>query len=59
VIGSTEADDGYIKERPVTPDDLAATIYQHMAVPLDITYTDGTGLPRFIVEQGKPGGELF
>ncbi len=59
VIGATEADGGYIKDRPVTPGDLAATIYHHMGVPLDATYTDGTGRPRFIVEQGKPIGELI
>ena len=58
VIGATEADGGHIKERPVTPGDLAATIYHHMGVPLDATYTDGTGRPRFIVENGKPIGEL-
>jgi hypothetical protein len=58
VIGATEADGGYIKERPVTPGDLAATIYHHMGVPLDATYNDGTGRPRFIVEQGKPISEL-
>ena len=58
VIGATEADGGYIKERPVTPGDLAATIYHHMGVPLDATYNDGTGRPRFIVEYGKPIGEL-
>jgi Protein of unknown function (DUF1501) len=58
VIGATEADGGYIKERPVTPGDLAATIYHHMGVPLDATYTDGTGRPRFFVEQGKPIDEL-
>jgi Protein of unknown function (DUF1501) len=59
VIGSTEADGGYIKERPVSPGDLAATIYRHMGVPLDATYTDGTGRPRTIVEQGEPIRELF
>jgi hypothetical protein len=58
VIGSTESDGGSIKERPVTPGDLAATIYRHMGVPLETTYTDGTGRPRPIVEQGKPIAEL-
>ncbi len=46
VIGSTEADGGQIKERPVTPGDLAATIYRHMGVPLDGTYLDHRGRPR-------------
>jgi hypothetical protein len=59
VIGATEADGGHIKERPVTPGDLAATIYRHMGVPLDTTYLDGTGRPRFIVENGRPIAELF
>jgi hypothetical protein len=59
VIGSTEADGGHILDRPVTPGDLAATIYRHMGVPLDATYTDTTGRPRFIVEDGRPIAELF
>jgi hypothetical protein len=59
VIGATEPDGGHIKERPVTPGDLAATIYRHMGVPLDTTYLDGTGRPRFIVELGSPIAELF
>ncbi|APW62307.1 DUF1501 domain-containing protein [Paludisphaera borealis] len=59
VIGSTESDGGHIKERPVTPGDLAATIYRHMGVPLDATYPDGTGRPRFIVDRGEPIAELF
>ena len=45
--------------RPVTPGDLAATIYRHMGVPLDTTYLDTTGRPRVIVENGRPIAELF
>jgi hypothetical protein len=59
VIGSSDCEGGYIKDRPVTPGDLAATIYRHMGVPLDATYLDNTGRPRFIVEHGQPIGELF
>lgn len=59
IIGSTERDGGDIKSRPVTPGDLAATIYQHMQVPLGATYLDDTGRPRFIVqENGRPLEEL-
>ena len=58
VIGATEKDGGQIKERPVTPGDLAATIYRHMGVPLDATYQDPSGRPRHIVEQGQPIKEL-
>jgi hypothetical protein len=59
VIGATEKDGGTIKERPVTPGDLAATIYHHMGVPLDATYLDTSGRPRHIVEHGKPIPELL
>ena len=59
VIGSTEKDGGDINTRPVTPGDLAATIYHHMGVPLDTTYTDFSGRPRFIVDHGEPIAELI
>lgn len=59
VIGASDRDGGTPKERPVTPGDLAATIYRHMQVPLDATYTDFRGRPRFIVEGGQPIEELF
>lgn len=59
VIGSSERDGGGIKERPVTPGDLAATIYHHFGVPLDTTYLDHQGRPRFVVENGRPIAELI
>jgi hypothetical protein len=59
VIGATEADGGSIKERRVTPGDLAATIYHHMDVPLNTHYLDPTGRPRPIVESGTVIRELL
>lgn len=60
VIGSTERDGGQIQHRPVTPGDLAATIYRHMGVPLDATYLDTRGRPRHILDAGgQPLAELF
>ncbi|MEO2034334.1 MAG: DUF1501 domain-containing protein [Planctomycetaceae bacterium] len=59
VIGASTNDGGAIKERPVTPADLAATIYRHMEVPLDGTYLDDRGRPRYFVEEnGQPLAEL-
>ena len=59
IIGATEKDGGQIKNRPVTPGDLAATIYHHMEVPLNATYEDTRGRPHFIVqENGRPLDEL-
>jgi uncharacterized protein (DUF1501 family) len=59
VIGATDKDGGQIQERPVTPGDLAATIYQHMGVPLDAGYLETTGRPRPLVEDGAPIRELL
>jgi Protein of unknown function (DUF1501) len=59
VIGSSTKDGGDVGERPVTPGDLAATIYHLMGVPLDVAYVDPTGRPRYLLEQGKPIAELI
>ena len=60
VIGSTEKDGGHIHTRPVTPGDLAATIYRYFGVPLDSTYTDPTGRVLNLLPQGgEPVRELF
>lgn len=58
VIGASSRDGGEIAERPVTPGDLAATIYHHLGVPLDATYTDHQGRPIFVVDEGAPLKEL-
>lgn len=60
VIGATDAEGGAIKDRAVTPPDLAATIYRYMDVPLDATYLDNRGRPHYIVQNdGRPIHELF
>jgi hypothetical protein len=59
VIGASDWDGGDIKERPVTPGDLAATIYHHMGVPLDAHYEDFQTRPIPIVDNGKPIAELL
>lgn len=59
VIGASSRDGGEIAERPVTPGDLAATIYHHMGVPLDATYLDHQGRPNYIVDQGAPLREII
>jgi hypothetical protein len=60
VVGASEHDGGTIKERPVTPGDLAATIYRHMGVPQDVMFEDDKNRPHFAVqENGQPLAELF
>jgi hypothetical protein len=60
VIGATETDGGEIRERPVTPGDLAATLFRYFGVPQDTYYLDNQGRPRVVVENnGQPVAELF
>ncbi|MCA9231449.1 MAG: DUF1501 domain-containing protein [Planctomycetales bacterium] len=59
VIGSTDKFGAHISSRPVTPGDLAATIYHHMGVPLDTRYLDTDGRPTLIVDHGEPIAELI
>ncbi len=60
VIGATERDGGAIKERPVTPGDLAATLFRYFDVPADVQYLDNRGRPRFVLDNGgEPIRELF
>jgi hypothetical protein len=60
VVGATTPDGGEIQDRPITPADLAATIYRHLGVPLDLTYLDDRQRPRYVVEEnGAPLAELF
>ncbi|TXT16921.1 MAG: Uncharacterized protein FD138_4661 [Planctomycetota bacterium] len=59
VIGASEPDGGIIRERPVTPGDLAATIFHHFGVPLDVQYLDNRGRPNSVLANGgQPLREL-
>ncbi|MBT5706611.1 MAG: DUF1501 domain-containing protein [Verrucomicrobia bacterium] len=59
VIGATTKDGGEIAERPVTPGDIAATIYHHFGISLESTYQDHQGRPHYIVQEGgKPISEI-
>jgi uncharacterized protein (DUF1501 family) len=59
-IGSTDQRGGDIKERRVTPSDLAATVFHHLDIPLDAQWTNPQGRPIPIVsEGGKPIRELW
>jgi hypothetical protein len=59
VIGASSRDGGEIAERPITPGDLAATIYRHFGVPADATYLDHQGRPLRLVEHGEAIRELL
>lgn len=59
VIGASEPRGGNVRERPITPGDLLATLYQALGIPLDTHYEDASGRPVSIVAGGKPIRELL
>ena len=60
VIGATDSRGYAIHERPVPPQDLAATVYKFMGIDLNAHWTNSQGRPIPIVtEGGKPIHELF
>jgi hypothetical protein len=60
VIGSSAKDGGTIQERPVTPGDLAATVYRHFGIASDSTYTDPAGRVLNLLPNGGDSiKELF
>lgn len=59
IIGASEPRGGEVKERPATPQDVLATIYRSLDIPLDLHFPDASGRPVSIVGAGRPIEELF
>ena len=58
VIGATSSHAEYPTERPLTPQDLLATIYRHLGIDRHTLLLDFTGRPTPILSSGKPIQEL-
>lgn len=59
VIGATNARGEYPKERPLTPQDLLATMYHHLGIDPDHEFQDTLGRPVPVLPHGKPIRELI
>ena len=59
IVGASEPRGGGVVDRPTSPQDVLATIYDAMGVPLDTHYEDSSGRPISIVGAGKPIRELW
>lgn len=59
VIGATNSKGEYPAERPLTPQDVLATIYHHLGVDIHLNLTDFTGRPVPILPSGSPIAELI
>jgi uncharacterized protein (DUF1501 family) len=58
VVGATNPLGEYVIDNPVSPQDLAATIYHALGVPLHTWYRAQDGRPVELVPEGKPVGQL-
>jgi len=59
VVGSSDAKGAFPKDNPKPPQDVLATIYDHLAVDTSQTYLDHAGRPHPVLPYGEPLGELF
>jgi hypothetical protein len=58
VIGESSAKAEVPKSKPITPQDMMATIFQVLGIPRDLQYKDPAGRPTYMVEHGTPIAEL-
>lgn len=59
VIGSTNSKGEMAKDRPLTPNDLWATVYRHLGIDYEQTFPDHSGRPMPILPFGEPIEELL
>jgi uncharacterized protein (DUF1501 family) len=59
VIGRSSAKGEHVVDRPISPQDVAATVYHHMGIDAaSVTFEDRTGRPTYLIERGEPIREL-
>lgn len=59
VVGSTNAKGEVPKDRPLSPNDLWATVYRHLGVDYHQSFLDRSGRPMPILPFGEPITELM
>ena len=59
IIGATNARGEYPTERPMSPNDLWATVYRHLGIDFNESFPDLQGRPNPILPFGKPIEELL
>ena len=59
VVGSTNPKGEHPVDRPLTPNDLWATVYRHLGIDYDDSFPDHRGRPMPILPEGDPIGELL
>jgi len=58
IVGESTSKAEAPRSRPVTPQDLMATVFNVLGMPQDLHYNDHTGRPTPMISDGRPIGEL-
>ena len=58
VVGESDEKGAYPKSRPLTPQDLMATIFHVLGIDLKVQYTHPSGRPMSMIDDGKVIEEL-
>lgn len=58
VVGASDSQGGYPADRPVTPEEFAATIYHALGIPAEVTWHDAEDRPHQVYH-GVPVSEFF
>ncbi|MCS6852013.1 MAG: DUF1501 domain-containing protein [Gemmataceae bacterium] len=59
VVGESTAKAEVPKSKPISPQDLMATVFHVLGLPLDLHFTDPSGRPTPMIDGGKPIAELL
>jgi hypothetical protein len=59
VVGASDAQGAFPRANPKPPQDVLATLYQHLGVDTKAEYLNGTGRPMRVLPSGSPIEELM
>jgi hypothetical protein len=60
VIGRSNERGEHVADRPISPQDVAATVYHHLGIDSrSLTFDDRNGRPTYLIERGEPIRELI
>jgi hypothetical protein len=59
-IGRSSPRGEYVADRPISPQDVAATVYHHLGIDGSrVALADAVGRPIYVIERGEPVAELL
>ena len=59
VYGASDAHAAYVRDRPVSPADVCATVYQALGIDPDSTVPDRGGRPVSVCQNGSPVTDIL